>query len=439
MERALQPPILTGVEVDELFGYLTYRIRLDDRDNLSLLYGENGSGKTTLLWLIYAALSPARGEGLKKFISTVPFRRFKLSTSIGFTIEIFRPDANPGGYTFTIVTPGRSLSALTRLSANGKMNLDTNPELPPILEALAELKIDLHFLSDDRQMRSTSLSFLDRRRHGREPPWEVRWTTDEEQDTEADRNKNWLNVDAVAAAVLEGFRRQVIEQGNVGQQNSNTIYLSVTRRLIRAWKQPDEPTHQEFSDLIEELGALKERANPILKAGAISSIPFDEFKTLLVSAPAERQLDLVRILQPFIEASRARIDALSPLAKILDLLVYELNDFLKGKSVRFEIANGFSILSKIGQPLKLDSLSSGEKHLFFLLCSAFLSRRRRCIFLIDEPELSLNVYWQRNLPRTLLRLVEGAETQYLLATHSLEILTEFSDRISNLEGVDASS
>jgi ABC-type molybdenum transport system ATPase subunit/photorepair protein PhrA len=50
------PPILREVEIDELFGYLTYRIRLDGSDNLSLLYGENGSGKTTLLWLIYAAL-----------------------------------------------------------------------------------------------------------------------------------------------------------------------------------------------------------------------------------------------------------------------------------------------------------------------------------------------------------------------------------------------
>ena len=148
---------------------------------------------------------------------------------------------------------------------------------------------------------------------------------------------------------------------------------------------------------------------------------------------------MVRILQPFIESSRARIDALSPLAQILDVLIYELNDFLRDKTVKFDIANGFSVQSRISKPLVLQALSSGEKHLFFLLCSAFLSRRRRCVFLIDEPELSLNVYWQRNLPRTLQRIVEGAETQYVLATHSLEILTEFRDRISNLEGPDGSA
>src|SRR6202035_4848014 len=140
-----------------------------------------------------------------------------------------------------------------------------------------------------------------------------------------------------------------------------------------------EPTRQDFSEILAELDRLKEKAGPILKVAAIPSIPFDEFKSLLQSAPSDRQLDLVRILQPFIEASRARIEAISPLAIVLELLVDELNDFLKGKSVRFEVQNGFSILSRINQPLPLEVLSSGEKHLFFLLCSAVLSRRKRCI------------------------------------------------------------
>jgi predicted ATPase len=398
-------PILTAVEVDELFGYLNYRVELDDKENLSLLYGENGSGKTTLLWLIYSALSPVTTQGLKNFITTVPFKRFKLETSIGCTIEIARPKATTGPYVFDLETPTNIYSVTVQLNARKQLVLDENPKMAEVLSALAGLKIDLHFLSDDRQMRSTSLNFIERRR--RAPSSPTLWSDDDDDDQEATRNRDWLNVDVVAMAVLDRVRRQLIEQGNVGQQNSNSIYLGLTRRLISAWNQPAEPTQQEFHELIGELDTLKTRAAPILKVGAIPSIPFEEFRALLQNAPDERKIDLVRILQPFVEASRARIEALSPLAQILDVLLYELNDFLTGKSVSFDITNGFSVQSKINQTLLLHALSSGEKHLFFLLCSAFLSRRRQCIFMIDEPELSLNVYWQRNLPRTLQRLVEG--------------------------------
>src|SRR4051795_327933 len=109
---------------------------------------------------------------------------------------------------------------------------------------------------------------------------------------------------------------------------------------------------------------------------------------------------------------RARLDALSPIADIMTLLIQELNSFLKRKQAYFDIYQGWSVQSRTGR-IPLATLSSGEKQLFLLLCSAFLSRQSRCVFLIDEPELSLNVYWQRALPRTLQRIVEGVPTQYV--------------------------
>jgi hypothetical protein len=188
----------------------------------------------------------------------------------------------------------------------------------------------------------------------------------------------------------------------------------------------------DFNRAIEELKELEERAAPLLTLGAIASVPFSEFRETLRLAPASRQQDLLRILQPFLESTKARIDALAPIANVLTLLLDMLNGYLARKSVTFNVRNGFELSTPITHSLPLAALSSGEKHLFLLLCSAFLSRQRTCLFLVDEPELSLNVYWQRKLPRTLQQLIEGTPVQYILATHSLEILTEFNHRINQL-------
>ena len=89
-----------------------------------------------------------------------------------------------------------------------------------------------------------------------------------------------------------------------------------------------------------------------------------------------------------------------------------------------------------GRLLDLQWLSAGEQQLFFLFCSAALSQADRCVFLIDEPELSLNVGWQRSLLRALLNIAGTSPTQFIVATHSLEILTEYRHRIIALGSVD---
>src|SRR5665647_3613453 len=97
-------PIVSSVEVEGLFGYLDYKIDFDTNSNLSLLYGENGSGKTTLLRLIYAALSPDGGEGLRTYIHTVAFRSLRIRTSVGASVDLSRNDAVVGPYSYSAAT-----------------------------------------------------------------------------------------------------------------------------------------------------------------------------------------------------------------------------------------------------------------------------------------------------------------------------------------------
>ena len=70
----------------------------------------------------------------------------------------------------------------------------------------------------------------------------------------------------------------------------------------------------------------------------------------------------------------------------------------------------------IQEVLDLDMLSSGEKQLGALFATIYLDPQNHFIILIDEPELSLSIYWQRKL---LPDVMKSPNCDFLFAvTHS---------------------
>lgn len=77
-------------------------------------------------------------------------------------------------------------------------------------------------------------------------------------------------------------------------------------------------------------------------------------------------------------------------------------------------------------------LSSGERQLILLFCYVISASEETAIFIIDEPEISLNVIWQRKLGNTLLEFAKGRNVQFILATHSIELLTGHKENVCKL-------
>jgi ABC-type glutathione transport system ATPase component len=53
--------------------------------------------------------------------------------------------------------------------------------------------------------------------------------------------------------------------------------------------------------------------------------------------------------------------------------------------------------------------------------------------MIDEPEISLNIKWQRQLVQSLLEITNDASIQFILASHSIELLAQHRDCVVNLK------
>ncbi len=97
------------------------------------------------------------------------------------------------------------------------------------------------------------------------------------------------------------------------------------------------------------------------------------------------------------------------------------NEYMVDKEFKYDTTNfKFTILPKGHTPksgdIKLHHLSSGEKQIVSLFSHLYLSGGKSYFVLIDEPELSLSVPWQRNF---LLDIRKGKFCSGLVAvTHS---------------------
>ncbi len=79
-------------------------------------------------------------------------------------------------------------------------------------------------------------------------------------------------------------------------------------------------------------------------------------------------------------------------------------------------------------------LSSGEKQLLVILLTVLVQDNKPAILLMDEPEISLHIEWQRKLIKYVREL--NPNVQLIIATHSPDIIIKgWLDKVANIEDI----
>ncbi len=128
----------------------------------------------------------------------------------------------------------------------------------------------------------------------------------------------------------------------------------------------------------------------------------------------------LRTIVNYIDVIEARIERQMRPTNQLEKLVQRL--FSKEKSINFD-GPSISVTTSGGGKIEIENLSSGEKHLIRILLSAISSQESS--LLIDEPEMSMHIDWQRELISNIRTV--NPECQLIFATHSPDIMAEISD------------
>lgn len=435
---------ISRIEVRELFGRYTYQLSVPaaptaDLSRVLVIYGDNGSGKTTILRLLFHLLSPSGRRGHRTFLARTPFRLFEVSFVGGLTIRASRPDEPLSGpYWLQIVVAGQISAQLYvetdethRVPPTGTDDLDTFMD-----RVNTSVGLEVYYVGDDRTMESDTLPAVDD---------DIRFTPSRHESgvfraeierslahtREVFRQRHVFDLDETVDRATSWLREQVIGASNLGGESTNAIYAEVVRRLAKYSLVEDSSRDITIDDLRARLDDLGSRNERYQRYGLVPPLP-ETLAVDLASATVDSRDVLATVLVPFLDGLEARLDALASVQETIEAFTDNLNRFYTDKRVHFSLHTGIRIEAAGGARLSPSQLSSGERQLLLLLTNTLYARERPALFIIDEPEISLNMKWQRQLVDSLITCTAGSATQFVLASHSFELISGVRDRVVHL-------
>ncbi len=113
----------------------------------------------------------------------------------------------------------------------------------------------------------------------------------------------------------------------------------------------------------------------------------------------------------------------------LDMYTDIINDRLSFKEIKISRKEGISVIDKENEKkdLNLSQLSSGEKQEIVLFYQLIFETSNNILLLIDEPEISLHITWQKRFMDDLMKIIQYKNMNVIVATHSPQIINNHWD------------
>lgn len=386
---------ITEITIEGLLGR-SEPINLKLNRGVNIFFGENGCGKTTLLKVLDAALSHD-GAAMERLPVTKA------------TVDIFSIDENK---VFRHIWERRTTDNLNQLT----------PRQFELLEREYLETVDGRYVV----------------RHGRP---ETEWKMSPPRRKKKSEILRWAHTFLPTTRLYFGENVPGRSTSSRSQLSEKELDQAFSDSVNRAWLQFYSRTLNEVRS-IQESGlraVLRHVLNPSYTEQSNSSRDASAVYTRVANFLA-RQSQSEQITLGSQSNFRRRYENDTNLRSIVDNLdaveysieqsMVPINRFLETISRLFSRGkklgltdNELQILLADGRVLPIAQLSSGEKHLIKILLSSMTSGSNA--ILIDEPELSLHLDWQRLFVQTILSL--NPTCQLILASHSPEVMADVPD------------
>ncbi|HSS42177.1 MAG TPA: AAA family ATPase [Solirubrobacterales bacterium] len=143
-----------------------------------------------------------------------------------------------------------------------------------------------------------------------------------------------------------------------------------------------------------------------------------------------------RMLWTYLDDTDKKLSTFRQLLDRVQLLRRIVNSRFLFNELTIDRDRGFVFKTKYGQEIGADALSSGEQHELVLAYDLLFNVQPETTVLIDEPELSLHVTWQRQFLDDIVEIADLAALRFVVATHSPQIIHKWWDRAVPLhEGI----
>jgi len=135
-----------------------------------------------------------------------------------------------------------------------------------------------------------------------------------------------------------------------------------------------------------------------------------------------------RVLWTYLSDSDQKLATFIPILERATLLKDIVNSRFLFKDLAVDRDRGFRFETEQGGDISADLLSSGEQHELVLTYELLFQAKRGSLVLIDEPEISLHVGWQKEFLSDIIRIAKVSSLRFIIATHSPQIINKWWSR-----------
>lgn len=441
--------MLESIKIKKLFGLFDYDIKLDNAENITILTGPNGYGKTSILNIIYHFFN------LQIFyFQKLSFEQINFEFSEGKRIEITKKENKK-----------KSKIQLPRL-----IWVDREIEIIDITINLFENGIKKASFVYDNELRREIANELRNFFPIKQITEDLWYKIRTEEPLTFDEILN-DNKERLPDEVLSVIKKQIAEKNNliIKLLNNSNVYLIKEQRLLRRvferfkeentflntiefyakdLKKLIAKTQGEAYEITQKLDSSFPK-RLIEETTIIDKNSFKErFAELKIKQNKLQQFGIAttkqeipdyntenaKVLSVYLSDSEEKLKVYDDLLTKIELFVNIINqkDFAF-KSIQISSNKGFSFYqNKQKQELNLTDLSSGEQQEVVLLYELLFKTTPNTLILIDEPEISLHVLWQKAFIDDLQAIAKVQNIKFLVATHSPQIINNHWDLTRDL-------
>ncbi len=429
------------INIKGLFGMFDHDISLNLENHITIIYGINGIGKTMFFKILDCFFNSKFSQLVKKPFEELNIHYndnsfFKLSNEKSKFFIYFFDKKGKKEYTFDLSkykdnkNDLRIPKELERMLPVYKIDTDryifheTNEvytyeelinrfsDMLPTESLKRAVKIK-NIKELEKLIRQLKLYFIETQRLIKFNPY-YRRNISSHSSMNIRRQQSNFKIDTVKN-YSEDLSRIIQEKHNEYSRLSEKLELSLGKRLM----------NKKIETIITNIQELKKENKKLEKSR-------NEFKSVgLFEDAIEEKFNIPDDIDTLTHAVLSvNIHDMKEKLKIFDELYAKLNIFLdilnnkrfSYKQISIHPRKGFVFKNANEKPLEVTDLSSGEQHEIVMFYELLFRVPETSLVLIDEPEISLHIAWQKDFLNDMSEIVKIRNFDILIATHSPSII-----------------
>ena len=440
---------LKSIKIEGLFG--NYDYSLDFRNDIAIWISENGVGKTTILTIIVAILTgDARtlyDINFKKILVNISNKNYiidkqKLTSSFkdkdnieyinrhmmyiledldrylprNFSLKI-RNEIIHKGY----IDPSMLDEIIYRLPYDERFN---NDRLDQIIHKIKDLQYsDLYdeIYRIKNKLREEIVFYPTYRRV--EVGFEKVFSTNPKKYVNRELTTKYMGF---GMSDVKNRIRNLLEKL---RKDANAAYIEMNANII------SELLADRIGNYIDDFGKIDmHKVDVVIKRIGEERIDnIDKLRPFLTSKKFNEKNSNIEFLIYYLQKLVNIYNSQEAIDKKLSKFAQVCSKYLSGKKIEYdETMLTMNVFDNDRLKIDFDDLSSGEKLIVSIFSKVYLDVTSPCIFIIDEPEISLSIEWQKEFLRDIY---DSEKVALLIATtHSPFIFkNEYVDYVKELE------